>query len=255
MDAKRFALVCACLSLSSPAFAASMDDKASQEVLAAMARTPTWGHPDEFGEFAGMQYYAIGNYAKAKTYFEYGARYADKLSQLSLGLMYLHGEGVKCDPVMAYAWLSLAAERRFPRFVATRDEVWRQLDASQREQALAALSRLTAEYGDAVAKPRMELELRRTRSMMTGSLIGYGGSGVSSMTMAQFFAGAETRPKVGGSAPPPCGAKTIDGAPMVGCGNIYVKWRWDAKEYFRIRDAVWIGTVKVGDPQSAGDAH
>ena len=74
--------------------AASMDDKASQEVLMAMGRTSTWGHPDEFGEFAGMSYYASGDYAKAMESFKLGARYADKLSQLSIGLMYLHGEGV-----------------------------------------------------------------------------------------------------------------------------------------------------------------
>ena len=85
------------------AHAATMEDKASQEVLAAMERTSTWGHPDQYGEFVGMQAYAGKDYARAMKYFEMGARYADKLSQLSIGLMYLQGEGVARDPVTAYA--------------------------------------------------------------------------------------------------------------------------------------------------------
>jgi hypothetical protein len=242
--------------LANGASAASMDDKASQEVLAAMGRTSTWGHPDEFGEFAGMRYYASGNYAEALKYFKLGARYADKLSQLSIGLMYLHGEGVEQDSATAYAWLAIAAERRFPRYIATRDEVWQALDASQRARATAMLAELSGEYGDAVAKPRMEAELRQSRATMTGSYVGYGGSTVQSLTLAQVAAGDPgLAVTLGPSALPPCGAKTIDGAPMTGCGSLYVAWRWDAKEYFRIRDATWTGTVKVGDAEKVGDGH
>lgn len=240
----------------SPAAAqvASMEDKSSRDVLAAMSRTSTWGHPDEYGEFVGMQAYASGDYAKALQYFEMGARYADKLSQLSIGLMYLNGEGVATDPVMAYAWLALAAERKYPRYVATRDAVWKQLDDRQRELAVAQLKQLSGEYGDVVAKPRMERALREARTEMTGSLVGYGAPQVSTLTAAQF--GADTGlDKLAGPLPS-CGAHSIDGAPITGCGNIYVAWRWDPKQYFRIRDAVWFGTVTVGDPeQGPGSAH
>lgn len=235
--------------------AASMDDKASQKVLAAMDRTSTWGHPDQYGEFVGMRAYASGNYAKAMKYFEIGARHADKLSQLSIGLMYLHGEGVAKNPVTAYAWLALAAERKFPRYVATRDAVWNQLDASQRQQGSVLLDQLSGEYGDAVAKPRMERALREARTGMTGSLVGYGAPEVSSLTLAQF---AAANPSLGDfTGPlPSCGAESIDGAPITGCGNIYVAWRWDPKQYFRIRDAAWSGTVTVGElEQDRGVAH
>jgi len=237
------------------AHAASMEDKASQEVLAAMERTSTWGHPDEFNEFAGMKYYAAGNYAKAMEYFLQGARYADKLSQLSIGLMYLHGEGVAKDPVTAYAWFALAAERHYPRFVATRDEVWKSLDEGQRQQASALLEQLSAEYGDTVAKVRMERALREGRSKMSGSFLGFGESSVSSVTLAQFAAGI---PVLAGKtgAFPPCGARSIDGGPIAGCGGLFVAWRWDSKEYFRIRDAAWTGTVTVGDLEKAqGSTH
>ncbi|WP_019465959.1 tetratricopeptide repeat protein [Dyella japonica] len=253
MEAKRIGLTVLLSLVAGAALAASMEDPASREVLAAMGRTSTWGHPDEFGEFAGMRYYADGNYAKAMEYFRLGARYADKLSQLSIGLMYLHGEGVERDPATAYAWLSLAAERGYPRYVATRDELWKTLDAAQRAQATATLAQLSVVYGDAVAKPRMAKELRQAKGEMTGSYLGFGASSVETLTRAQF---AAANPGLGfafGADPmPACGAKSIDGAPITGCGYLYVAWRWDAKEYFRIRDAVWTGTVKVGDAEKAG---
>ena len=255
MEAKRIGMTVMLLLATGAgnAAAASMDDPASRDVLAAMQRTSTMGHPDEFGEFAGMRYYADGNYAKAMDYFKLGARYADKLSQLSIGLMYLHGEGVERDPATAYAWLSLAAERNYPRYVATRDELWKELNASQRAQATATLTQLSAEYGDAVAKPRMARELRQGRSEMTGSYLGFGDSNVHSLTPAQLAAASPGFAyALGPSAMPQCGAKSIEGAPITGCGNLYVAWRWDAKEYFRIRDAAWTGTVKVGDAEKAG---
>lgn len=248
-------IVALCPFLPGAAHAASMEDKASQEVLAAMERTSTWGHPDEFGEFAGMKYYAAGHYAKAMEYFLQGARYADKLSQLSIGLMYLHGEGVARDPVTAYAWLALAAERHYPRFVATRDDVWKSLDENQRQQASALLDQLSTEYGDAVAKVRMERALREGRSKMTGSFLGFGESSVSSVTLEQFAAGI---PRLAGKtgAFPPCGARSIDGGPITGCGSLFVAWRWNADQYFRIRDAVWTGTVTVGELEKAqGSTH
>lgn len=237
------------------AHAASMEDKASRDVLAAMDRTSTWGHPDQYGEFVGMQAYAGGEYAKAMKYFEMGARYADKLSQLSIGLMYLRGEGVAKDPVTAYAWLALAAERKFPRYMATRDAVWNQLDDGQRQRASALLDQLSGEYGDAVAKPRMERALREARTEMTGSLLGYGASEVSSVTVAQMAAVDPSLARFSGPLPA-CGAASIDGAPITGCGNIYVAWRWDPKQYFRVRDAAWYGTVTVGElEQDRGVPH
>src|SRR5512142_2910607 len=100
-----------------------LNDPSVQKTLRAMADASTWYHPDQFGEFAGMRYYAHRQYKDAMKYFEIGAYYADKLSQLSIGLMYMNGEGVAKDAVKAYAWLSLAAERDYPDFVATRNRL------------------------------------------------------------------------------------------------------------------------------------
>ncbi|MFC5526654.1 sel1 repeat family protein [Rhodanobacter ginsengisoli] len=217
--------------------AAPLQDQQSQNVLAAMSRSSTWGHPDEYGEFTGMQRYAAGNYKAAMKYFLIGARYADKLSQLSIGMMYLNGEGVRKDPVTAFAWIAIAAERKYPQFLATRDAVWAQLDALQREQARAKVDELYPEYGDTAAKRRMTLVLRWNHSQMTGSHLGFGADSVSSLTPEQFN---------GTGAAPPCGADTIDGAPITGCGNINASWRWDPKQYFAARDGAWTGKVSVG---------
>ena len=246
MNALRQRLICAavCSLMAATAAAASgekpalpLQDKTSQEVLTAMSNSSTWGHPDEYGEFTGMQRYADGNFKAAMKYFLIGARYADKLSQLSIGLMYLNGQGVKKDPVAAFAWVAIAAERKYPQFLATRDALWAQLDTTQREQAKALLEKLYPEYGDRTAKRRMALVLRWNRSELTGSYLGFGADSVISLTPEQFL---------GKGAMPACGAKTIGGAAMTGCGNLYASWRWDPKQYFKARDNEWKGTVSVG---------
>lgn len=251
MKAFRQQLICAavCSLMAATAAASAQDksplplrDKASQEVLTAMSLSSTWGHPDEFGEFTGMQRYAAGNFKAAMKYFLIGARYADKLSQLSIGLMYLNGQGVNKDPVEAFAWIAIAAERKYPEFLATRDKIWAQLDAQQREQAKARLEVLYPEYGDTTAKHRMALMLRWNRTKLTGSYLGFGSDSVSSLTADQY----------NGNGPrPPCGAKTIGGAAITGCGNIYASWRWDPKQYFQARDREWQGTVSVGTMTNA----
>lgn len=218
-----------------------------QDVLDAMSHSSTWGHPDQYGEFNGVQRLASGNYKEAMKFFLIGARYADKLSQLSIGLMYLNGQGVQKDPVTAFAWIAIAAERKYPQFIATRDRIWAELDAQQREQAKAVIEKLYPEYGDAAAKRRMTLVLRRNRTQLTGSYLGFGADSVASMTPNQFFQGTAHA----NGPMPACGASTIDGAAMTGCGNIYAQWRWDPKRYFAVRDGEWTGTVQVGDLEPA----
>jgi hypothetical protein len=231
------------------AFQSDTEPKDPQRVLRAMDNTPTEGHPDEYNEFAGMHAYFAGNYPMAMKSFLEAARYADKLSQLSIGLMYLNGQGVQRDPVTAFAWVAIAAERKYPQFLATRDEIWSQLDARQRDQAKVLVDKLYAEYGDATAKPRMAMVLRRERTHQTGSYLGFGSDSVTSLTPTQFFG-------IGGGTGgyPSCGSETIDGAAMTGCGNIYASWRWDPKEYFAVRDGAWTGTVSVGALQKVPSA-
>ena len=247
---------------------ATLQSKPVKETLAVMRRSSTWGHPDQYGEFNGMQRYAAGDYRGAMKDFLIGARFADKLSQLSIGLMYLNGEGVKKDPATAYAWVAIAAERNYPSFVATRQAIWAGLDATQRTRAKAMLDRLYPEYGDATAKPRMAHQLRWARMRLTGSMLGFGHSSVSSLTPEQFAQGLSP----GGSeaalagqmtgAAPACGAAAMYGSAITGCGDLYADWRWDPKQYFKARDAQWTGTVTIrpiergtGKPDKPGAGH
>lgn len=208
-------------------------DPEIEKIVTAMNNASTWGHPDLFGEFTGMRLYSEGHYKAAIKYFKYGARYADKLSQLSIGLMYGNGQGVDKDPVTACAWLALAAERKFPSFIATRDRVCEALTPAQHDQAVAVLDKLMPEYGDAVAKKHMVQALNLAKMQSTGSRLGYH-SGVYTTGVKQN-----------------CGGHTAGDAPIAGCGStdFWSPWRWDPKKYFAARDAKWRGTVTVGAVQ------
>lgn len=207
-----------------------------ETIITAMNNASTWGHPDLFGEYSGMSLYSEGHYKAALKYFKYGARHADKLSQPSIGLMYDNGEGVAKDPVTACAWLALAAERKFPSFIATRDRVCEALTPAQHDQAVAVLDRLMPEYGDAVAKPRMVHALDMAKMEGTGSRLGLD-SGI-------YTTGVKTG----------CGGTTVDNSPVAGCGStdFWSPWHWDPKKYFVARDATWRGTVTVGNMQDVG---
>ena len=213
-----------------PVVARPEADASVNRTLTAMNNASTWGHPDLFGEFAGMRLYSEGHYAAAIKYFKYGARYADKLSQLGIGLMYENGHGVKKDPVTACAWLALAAERKYPSFLATRDRVCEALTPAQHDQAVAVLDKLMPEYGDAVARKRMVRALDMAKMETTGSRLGFD-SGINTVSARQG-----------------CGGPTIAGAPVAGCGSsdFWSPWRWDPDKYFKTRDAQWEGTVTVG---------
>lgn len=247
-----YAGVAASAMAAQPPAGADRSAKSVDRVLRAMDNTPTDGHPDQYYEFRGMHAYVAGDYASAMRDFLQSARYADKLSQLSIGLMYLNGQGVTKDPVTAFAWTAIAAERKYPQFLATRDRIWSQLDATQRERAKAMVADLYTEYGDASAKPRMAKILRREIPTHTGSFLGFGAQSVASLTPAQMAAAS------GGGAVGPlpnCAGETIDGAPMTGCGSIYAGWRWNPKEYFQVRDGAWKGTVTVGAIAPSDASH
>ncbi len=212
-----------------------LNDPEVQKTLRGMANASTWFHPDLFGEFEGMRHYARHEYKDALKYFEIGALYADKLSQLCLGLMHMNGEGTPKDPVTAYAWLDLAAERDYPDFVATRDSLKKTLTPEQLAKAQALRAELGAKYGDAVAKPRLAVQLRQGQMQITGSHTGVD-SGIYQVNNK-----------------PNCGPTLyIAGQeqPQAGCGSpIFAKSRWDPDLYFASRDREYKATVSVGAVQ------
>ena len=206
-----------------------------ERTLRAMDEASTVGHPDLFGQFAGMQRLFAGDYQGAMKYFRIGSRYADKMSQLSIAMMYLNGRGVSKDVASACAWITLAAERGYPSYVNARDQICAALAPAQRVRSASMLASLQAEFGDAVAKPRMKLALISARNSLTGSHLGHD-SGVKVVGL-------------NANNPTSCGGNrlVLGGVeiPREGCGR-YDSSLMNADQYFAARDAQWFGTVTVG---------
>jgi TPR repeat protein len=59
----------------------------------------------------GLAAYKAGDFATAQREFRLAAEAGDATAMLSLGFLYLHGEGVPANPQEAVHWLQLAAER------------------------------------------------------------------------------------------------------------------------------------------------
>jgi len=162
--------------------------------------------------------------------FRRAARYADKPAQGYLAEMYWHGVEMPSDRALAHAWMVVAAERGYPMFVELRDRFAAGLTEQQLQRSQRIQPELMAEYGDAVAKPRIADVLRRAKMEMTGSRTG---SQISNMDIV-YGSGA--------------GSSTIKGAVY------YADRYWDPVEYHRWQDATWekvpVGTVDVGLPQN-----
>ncbi len=109
-----------------------------------------------------------------RAYFIYRNELApvgDKYAQYMLGYMHLTGMGADEDPVVAYAWYRLAAERGTPEFVAVRDQLKHDLQAEELHRSDAHYLELRREFNDLVillAAIKRNLPERRA---VTGSRI------------------------------------------------------------------------------------
>ena len=186
-------------------------------------------HPDLRYRREGLHEYREKRMTQAMARFRAAARYADKPSQGMVAEMLWKGEGVARDPVLAYVWMDLAAERGYAIMVARREVFWAGLDAAQRERAIAVGQAVYAEFGDAVAQPRLERVLRRERKRVTGSRTGFVGN-------VQIV------------IPSPSGDVTIDAS------HYYQDKFWKPADYWRWQDRDWKdlprGTVDIGPLQS-----
>lgn len=156
-----------CLRAAEPALTRQQEVQRSASFLAA--------HPDLRHRRAGLLAWQNGDAALALRKFRRAAHYADKPSQAMVAEMLWQGSGTERDRAAAYAWMDLAAERGQTRFVLERERYWNLLDAAERERALAVGAELYARLGDAVAKPRLERQLRRSAYERTGSNVGFVG--------------------------------------------------------------------------------
>lgn len=189
------------------------------------------GHPDLRWRTDGVKSYSEGRMEEAMKRFLRAAKHADKPSQAMIGEMYWRGEGVPQDRTMAYAWMDLAAERGYRDLLAKREFYWRALSEAEQAEALMHGGTLYAQYGDEVAKPRIEKALRRARSQTTGSRVGAVGA---LQVMISDGSG---------------GFMTVDGS------QFYDKKYWDPNYYFDWQEKAWVdaprGQVDVGELQPA----
>ena len=188
-------------------------------------------HPDLYWREQGIADYKRARFGDAMTDFRRAARFADKPSQALIAQMLWNGDGVEPNRVMAYAWADLAAERGYPEFIATREKFWLELSVDERRAAVSAGQAIFDEYGDKVAKPRLENELRVALIHMTGSRTGHAGT----LVIPQRIAG------------------TGDGEPTDG-SLYYADKYWKPEQYWHWQDRVWTqppeGKVEVGPIQT-----
>ena len=125
--------------------------------------------------------YLQGHWKRAHFIFEHElAPIGDKYAQYMVGYMYLNGQGVPRDPVVASAWYRLAAERDVPEFAAVRDQLLESLGPDELAQSDKRFVELRKEYSDLVVTldiVRKERRLRRAET--TGSRLGGGASPVT----------------------------------------------------------------------------
>ncbi len=129
-------------------------------------------HPDLRYRKSASEAYERGHAADAFGLFRRAARYGDKLSQARVAEMLWYGDGTGMDRAMAYVWMDLAAERGYLALLAWRERYWEELEDDERQRALLEGPAIYAEYGDEVAKPRLERELKRGLRAATGGRVG-----------------------------------------------------------------------------------
>lgn len=133
-------------------------------------------HPDLRNRNLGLAAHGRGDNEQALRYFRRASYFGDKTSQAVVAEMYWNGWGTGMDRAMAYVWMDLAAERGWPIMLARRESAWEALTPGERERALAEGVAVYARYGDDVAKPRINSQLRRGQLNTTGSRTGFAGS-------------------------------------------------------------------------------
>ncbi len=94
-----------------------------------------------------MNYYLNQEYKEAFNLFQQTAHLGHGKSQFNLGVQYLRGQGVKADPVLAYAYLSTAIDNKFMMAGQALKSVAKRLSPVQLESAKAKAQEFIALYG------------------------------------------------------------------------------------------------------------
>lgn len=185
-------------------------------------------HRDLRFRLQGMTHLEAGEGAEAHADFLRAARFADKASQAMVAEQLWQGDGVAQDRALAYVWMDLAAERAYPAFIAYRENYWHAMTAEERASAIARGAAVFAEYGDAVAKRRLEHMMRKKRSTFIDSRVGNVARG-SKIFMISPDTGLQMQ---------------------VPRDQVLARKFWHAHDYFQWQDTIWErplqGIVEVG---------
>src|SRR5690606_22663884 len=82
------------------------------------------GHPDLKWRVEAIRAMEKGRKREAFELFKRAASYADKPSQAMVAEMYWTGTGALRNRPLAYAWMDLAAERGYTKYLARREYIW-----------------------------------------------------------------------------------------------------------------------------------
>lgn len=209
------------------------------------------GHPDIRWRREGLHAYGEGKYQQARGYFLRAAKHADKPAQAIIAEMYWNGTGVVQDRALGYAWMDLAAERQYPNFLILRENYWHQIDEPTRDEAIRRGQAVYAEYGDEVARPRLEKMMVRE-----GRRRGFHqGAKIIPLTGPLAVSSVEFHGMMSNKVAEKLGIKNIGGVRGVAASTIsgeryYAKKYWDPIQYQALLDSVWknppTGEVMVG---------
>lgn len=203
-------------------------------------------HPDLRWRREGQYSYNQKQYDIAIKQFLRAARYGDKPAQAMLAEMYWKGIGVPRDRPRGYAWMDIAAERRYPNFLILRERYWRDLGASERRDAIRIGRPLMDEYGDDQARVRLAQVMRREQHYATGSRLGFVGNvGIGNKPGLFQHDFGQGGPGVG---------------PHAGSGmyvtpeKYYAPGEWQVTQYWQRQAQAWgalpAGHVNVGTPST-----
>lgn len=240
-----FALAITCVGLSTQALAQATDES----VLMGLQESDQVAskHPDVFYRSLAIRAYRDGDKKAALPLLLKAARYADKPSQAMLAAMYWNGDGVPQDRALGYAWMDLAADRGYVDLLASREAFWQQLNAQEREQAVANGQRIYAEYGDKPGLQRLNAVLQRERNNATGSHTGFVGD--LGVLMRDGSTGPGLTPRLDN------GPLVLGGTAVRGI-DYYTPALWSIASYTQLKDAQWMlsagekGKVTIGPLQS-----
>lgn len=143
--------------------------------------TPAYisGTPEADGR-PGQYYFNIGaysfihhDYALAINMYTVAASWAYKPAEYNLGVMYALGQGTAVDIPRAMAWMTLAAERKDPKYLKALALVEANLKPGDSNTANEILKDLEPRYGDEYALRRAKDRWAEVKGSLTGSHTGH----------------------------------------------------------------------------------